>query len=202
MESVTWSRSSYSSGSSELEPAEQIRYYAGMPYRQRCSPSEQPLPPSEPEVIFYYAGLPSRPHLVARSRTTIWELMYRLAPFPVHKEHRPVYEHPIQEFWEYGLAAEAHQLLDSMEVDWTSTDVVRIDIDERSGESTFPVILWIGVTPDCLPSHRGINGKFFKSTTFPTSTSRSGSLSLFALPDLSSFCLPPSSILSLIYAIL
>ncbi|KAJ7226228.1 hypothetical protein C8J57DRAFT_1093524, partial [Mycena rebaudengoi] len=44
-------------------------------------------------------------------------------------------------------------LLDLMKVKWTSTDVVRIG---NAGESSAPVILWIGVMPASLAGNDGI----------------------------------------------
>ncbi|KAK0458222.1 uncharacterized protein EV420DRAFT_1544249, partial [Desarmillaria tabescens] len=69
------------------------------------------------------------------------------------KELRPVGNHALKEAWEGNLALKLHALLDSMKVKWTSTDVVRIG---NSGESSAPVILWIGVMPASLSGNDGV----------------------------------------------
>jgi hypothetical protein len=51
------------------------------------------------------------------------------------------------------LALKVHTLLESMEVKWTSIDIVRIGYD---GEPSAPVILWIGVIPVSLSGGDGI----------------------------------------------
>ncbi|KAF8957093.1 hypothetical protein BDZ97DRAFT_120014 [Flammula alnicola] len=103
------------------------------------------------EAKFYYAGLPSAPVLVARTSTTPWPTgpeAYRNV-----KELHAVGNHALKEVWEDNLALKLHALLDSMKVKWTSTDVVRIG---NAGESSAPVILWIGVMPGSLSGDDGI----------------------------------------------
>lgn len=97
--------------------------------------------PSPTESKHYYSGLPSVPVLVARTGTTPWE-----APIGSEglKELRAVGKHVLEEVWEDNLAFKLHALLDLMDVKWTSTDVVRIG---KTGSSSAPVILWIGVMP-------------------------------------------------------
>ncbi len=109
-------------------------------------------PPSEAK--FYYAGLPSAPVLVARTGTTPWEAPTGPEAYPTVKELRTVGNHALEEVWEGNLAPELHALLDSMEVKWTSTDVVRIGNAE---ESSAPVILWIGVIPRSLSDNDGVD---------------------------------------------
>jgi hypothetical protein len=72
--------------------------------------------------------------------------------YPPRKELRPVYNHPLKGAWE-DLAPKVHDILDSMKVYWTSTDVVRIGI---AGEHEAPVILWIGVLPSSLSGEDGV----------------------------------------------
>ncbi|KAH8111892.1 hypothetical protein DFH11DRAFT_1707064, partial [Phellopilus nigrolimitatus] len=106
------------------------------------------------EATFYYAGLPSRPLLVARTGTP-WEAPRGPEAYPVRKELRPVGNHPLADVWEDNLALKLHALLDSMDVEWTSTDVVRIGLaDEPSAPA--PVILWIGVFPKSLSGDDGV----------------------------------------------
>jgi hypothetical protein len=73
------------------------------------------------------------------------------------KDLRAVGNHALKEVWEDNLALKLHALLDSMEVKWTSTDVVRIGNVE---ESSAPVIVWIGVMPASLSGHEGAIAAF------------------------------------------
>jgi hypothetical protein len=75
-----------------------------------------------------------------------------LEAYPTRKEISVVGEHAIAQVWEDNLALKLHAILNSKEVKWTSTDVVRIGI---VGEPA-PVILWIGVLPNSLSSDDGI----------------------------------------------
>ncbi|KAK0442869.1 hypothetical protein EV421DRAFT_551705 [Armillaria borealis] len=117
----------------------------------QSSSSTLPSPLSEAE--FYYAGLPSAPVLVARTGTTPWKAPTGPEAYRQLKELRAVGNHALEEVWEGNLAPELHALLDSMEVKWTSTDVVRIGNAE---ESSAPVILWIGVMPTSLTGDDGV----------------------------------------------
>ncbi|TFY70698.1 hypothetical protein EVG20_g2313 [Dentipellis fragilis] len=112
-------------------------------------------PPSEKESIFYYAGLPSGPRLVARSGTVSWSEPTGMEAYRVIRMLHPVGDHAVKEVWEDNLALKLHALLDSMEVKWTSTDVVRIGNAEEPYKSA-PVILWIGVTPASLSGADGV----------------------------------------------
>ncbi|KAG8906989.1 hypothetical protein FRB99_005631 [Tulasnella sp. 403] len=110
-----------------------------------------PPPLSNKEATFYYAGIPSGPRLVARSGTTKWKPPTGWDEY--RKELRPVGNHPLKEVWEGNLALKLHTLLDSMNVKWTSTDVVRTRIVE---EFSAPVIVWIGVMPASLCGTDGV----------------------------------------------
>jgi len=70
------------------------------------------------------------------------------------RDLRVVGNHAITEVWEDDLAFKLHALLDSNGVKWTSTDVVRIGY---VGESSAPVILWIGVVPSTLSGVDGVD---------------------------------------------
>jgi hypothetical protein len=105
------------------------------------------------EAKFYYAGLPSAPVLVARTGTTPWEAPTGPEAYRKVKELCVVGNHTLKEVWEDNLAFTLHALLDSMKVKWTSTDVVRIG---NAGESSAPIILWIGVMPASLSGNDGV----------------------------------------------
>ena len=103
----------------------------------------------------YYHGLPSAPMLVARTGTTPWIDPPGPEAYLPYKELRPVGKHAVSAVWEDNLALRLHALLDSMQVKWTSTDIVRIGIPKDKPEDTFPVILWIGVMPKSLSGEVG-----------------------------------------------
>jgi hypothetical protein len=105
------------------------------------------------EAKYYYAGLPSAPALVARTGTAPWEAPTGPEAYRKLKELRVVGNHALKDVWEDNLALKLHALLDSMKAKWTSTDVVRIG---NTGESSAPVILWIGVMPASLSGHDGV----------------------------------------------
>ncbi|KAH9047194.1 hypothetical protein EDB84DRAFT_524333 [Lactarius hengduanensis] len=115
-----------------------------------------PPPPSKLEAYTYYAGLPSRPRLIARTGTP-WEEPTGPEAYSRLRELRVVGEHEISDVWEDDLALKVHAVLHAKGVDWTSTDVVRIryidDDDDPSGD----VVLWIGVKPDSLSYKVGID---------------------------------------------
>jgi len=113
-----------------------------------------PSPPSEREAKLYYAGLPSCPPLVARTGTTPWKEPTGPEAYPRLRDLRVVGNHALQDVWEHPLAPELHTLLDSINVEWTSTDVVRIGY---VGEPSAPIILWIGVKPSSLSGAVGVD---------------------------------------------
>ena len=109
--------------------------------------------PSPLEAKTYYYGLPSRPVLVVRTGTTPWRAPTGPEAYTKIRDVRPVGNHALKEVWEGNLALRIHALLDSMNVKWTSTDVVRIG---DAGKSPAPVVLWIGVIPASLSGDDGI----------------------------------------------
>ncbi|TCD69501.1 hypothetical protein EIP91_007431 [Steccherinum ochraceum] len=110
------------------------------------------------EARWYYYGLPSRPFLVARTDCIVWEKPANLVSpwddpvdpeaYPMPKEIRSVSCHKIGDVWENKLAPKLHAVLNSNNVDWTSTDVVRIGYVHKPSESN--TIVWIGVEPSSL----------------------------------------------------
>jgi hypothetical protein len=96
---------------------------------------------SELEAQLYYDGLPSKPRLIARTGPS-WEAPSGPEAYPRLKELKIPGNHGIFEVWEDNLAFKVHAILDQNDVDWSSTEIVRIGyVDEPSGN----VILWIGV---------------------------------------------------------
>ncbi|OCH84906.1 hypothetical protein OBBRIDRAFT_815290 [Obba rivulosa] len=125
-----------------MATSDRLRRHPAVIQPHAVSSSLTPLSPlSKMEAKFYYAGLPSAPVLVARTSTTPWEAPTGPEAYRNVKELRIVGNLALKEAWESNLALKIHALLDSMKVKWTSTDVVRIG---NTGESSAPVILWIG----------------------------------------------------------
>ncbi|KAL4066316.1 hypothetical protein V8B97DRAFT_1980589 [Scleroderma yunnanense] len=105
-----------------------------------------PYSVSKLEATFYYAGLPSNPVLVYRTGTTPWK--WPTGPEAYHKlkEVKPVFSHEIVTVWS-DLGPKVCDCLDSVQVTWTSVDVVRF---AEVGKAPGPPVLWIGVMPQSL----------------------------------------------------
>ncbi|KAG0129449.1 hypothetical protein HOY82DRAFT_671098 [Tuber indicum] len=86
-----------------------------------------PHPISDLEAMNYYYGLFSKPVLVARTGNDTWIPPTGLESYLHPKELRSVGIHALNEIWEDQLAFQIHDILDLRTVDWTSTDVVRIE---------------------------------------------------------------------------
>ncbi|KAN0079685.1 hypothetical protein V8E54_004899, partial [Elaphomyces granulatus] len=99
-----------------------------------------------------YAGLPSGPALVVRTGT-LWKAPTDPEAYRRIRELRAVGNHALTEVWEGNLDLKILTLLDEMKVKWTSTDIVRIG---NAGESSAPIILWIGVRPTSLSGDDGV----------------------------------------------
>ena len=110
-----------------------------------------PSLPGTQERILYYAGLPSRPPLVARSSVFSWKEPTGPEAYPRKKHLSNVGKHPIVHLFD-DIAPEIIDSLDSKSVLWTCIDVVRIGYE---GEN-LPVILWIGVKPSSLSGEHAI----------------------------------------------
>ena len=113
-----------------------------------------PYSVSELQAVSYYAGLPSSPLLVYRTGSTPWKRPTGQFAYPVRKELRPVFSHKIATVWG-DLGPKVCSGLDSLQVTWTSIDVVRFSSKEVGfGETAMgppgPTILWIGVMPQSL----------------------------------------------------
>jgi len=110
------------------------------------SSSLSPHSISKQEAIHHYAGLPSDPILVYRTGTKPWEQPTGFKPYRVLKELSPVFSHDIVYAWD-DLGPEVCSCLDSLQVTWTSVDVVYLARARR--DDGYP-ILWIGVKPKSL----------------------------------------------------
>jgi len=115
-----------------------------------ATPQASPPPRVSPaEAEHYYNGLPSKPRLIARTGAPWYPPLGPGAYLRV-KELRIPGQHKLLDLWEDNLALKVHDILDQNEVNWSSTDIVRISyVDDPCGD----LILWIGVrscpTPLC-----------------------------------------------------
>jgi len=100
----------------------------------------------------YYAGLPSRPRLVARTSTTPWKMPSGPEAYHVAKQLGVVGKHKLNTVWEDSVAPKVFACLDEMGVNWTSINVVRIG---AIGGYFDPVVLWIRVEPSTLSGKDG-----------------------------------------------
>ncbi|KAF8267031.1 hypothetical protein EI94DRAFT_1731571 [Lactarius quietus] len=115
--------------------------------------SSRTLPkPSPLEAKYYYIGLSSKPILVARTGTP-WVVPTGPDADWERRELRVIGNHPLHEAWEGGLVRKVIALLDSMEVKFTSIDVIRMGIHDEYGA---PAVVWIGVKPSSLSGEDGV----------------------------------------------
>jgi hypothetical protein len=107
-----------------------------------------PFPNDDHEAHSYYYGLPSKPILVYRTGTP-WTRPSGPEAYCVPKEARPVFNHSIVGAWD-ELGPQVSNYLDSVNVMWTTIDVVRFnEVEKVPGPPEAPV-LWIGVKPGSL----------------------------------------------------
>jgi hypothetical protein len=84
-----------------------------------------------PLAVHYYKGLPGP-----------FEMPTSPEAYTISNELRVLGDHHLAYIWEDDLAFKLHCILNSMNINWTSTDVVRIaNVEDTSG----PVVIWIGV---------------------------------------------------------
>ena len=114
---------------------------AGLPldHSNRLATPSPPPPVSELEATQYYWGLPSKPRLIARTGEP-WDP----PSGPRAKELRSALRHKLFDVWEDSLALKVHKILDQNQVNWSSTDIIRIGYADEPGGN---VVLWIGVCP-------------------------------------------------------
>jgi hypothetical protein len=110
---------------------------------------------SDEEAKYYYGGLPSAPILVARTSTTPWEMPTGPEASHKAKELRTAYNPSLGEAMRGDMSSKLFAVLDSMEVKWTSIDVVRFGYAEEYSFESSPIILWIGVLPASLSRSDG-----------------------------------------------
>jgi hypothetical protein len=112
-----------------------------------------PYPPSPVESQYFYYGIPSQPPLVARSSLNVWLEPTGPEAYLLPKESSLIGLHPLREIWEATVGPAMVGYLDSKGVKWTSLDSVRMGY---AGESSPPVIVWMGVVPGSLSAEEGV----------------------------------------------
>lgn len=115
-----------------------------------------PPPVSDSEAKLYYYGLPSKPILVARTGTTPWHppLEGELPKISkgLHPAGRGMAQ--LQEAFGEGLFDKVADIMKSMDVQWTSVDIVRIG--DRDVQEVLPNVVWIGIRPGSLSREDGV----------------------------------------------
>jgi len=115
----------------------------GLDHFNRLATPSPPPRISPVEAKHYYHGLPSKPRLIARTGAP-WYPPWGPEAYLRVKELRIPRKHELLDLWEDNLALKVHDILDQNEVNWSSTDIVRIAyVDDPDGN----LILWIGVRP-------------------------------------------------------
>jgi hypothetical protein len=112
-----------------------------------------PYPPSPVESQYFYYGIPSQPPLVARSSLNVWLKPTGPEAYLLPKESSPIGLHPLREIWGATVGPTMVGYLDSKGVKWTSLDPVRMGY---AGESSPPIIVWMGVVPGSISGEEGI----------------------------------------------
>ncbi|KAG7448833.1 uncharacterized protein BT62DRAFT_730250 [Guyanagaster necrorhizus] len=105
----------------------------------------------------YYKGLPSRPLLIATTNPSPYDYPTGPEAYAVLKELRELGDHPLASVWDHGLADRLRSGLNTMCVNWTSIDAVRM---VKEGQSSGPAIVWIGVEFGALTFKEGSDVAF------------------------------------------
>ena len=114
-----------------------------------------PRPPSAVEAKCYYYGLPSNPRLIARSSFDSWVKPRGPEAYLIPKELAPLgFGHPLGRVWESTVGPEIIRYLHSVDVKFSSLDVLRIGY---AGDTSPPPIVWIGVLPGTLTAEIGVD---------------------------------------------
>jgi hypothetical protein len=100
----------------------------------------------------YYKGLPSQPPLIATTKPGPFEAPTGPEAYSILKELRELGDHPLASAWDHGLADRLRRGLNTMRVNWTSIEALRI---AEVGESSSPAIIWIGVEFGALSFEEG-----------------------------------------------
>ncbi|KAG7444551.1 uncharacterized protein BT62DRAFT_900096, partial [Guyanagaster necrorhizus] len=109
-----------------------------------------PYHPSSVKTQYFYYSTPSQPAFTASSN--VWFKRTHPEAYLLLKESSPVGLHPLREIWETKVRPAMIDYLDSKGVKMTGLDSVRMGYP---GESSPPIIIWIGVVPGSLSAEDG-----------------------------------------------
>lgn len=115
------------------------------------TPTSPFVVPEELSLI-YYMSLPSKPRLIATTKPNPSKEPTGPEDYPVPKELKELGDHPLANVWDHGLADRLRSGLNTMGVNWTSIDALRI---VEVGESPAPAIIWIGIEFGALSRREG-----------------------------------------------
>ncbi|KAH9009184.1 hypothetical protein EDB84DRAFT_1247515, partial [Lactarius hengduanensis] len=100
---------------------------------------------AEADTKSFYYGLPSNPVLVFHTGTP-WKRPTSTEAYLLPKELRPVFDDQIAAIWD-EMGTQLFEHLDSLNVTWTTIDIVRFAEAEKDPG---PIVLWISVKPRSL----------------------------------------------------
>jgi len=121
-------------------------------YVERVMSDPSPFVVTETLSKVYYKGLPSEPPLIATTKPGPFEAPTGPEAYSVLKELRELGDHPLASAWDHGVADRLRRSLNTMRVNWTSIEALRI---VEVGESSGPAIVWIGVEFGALSFEEG-----------------------------------------------
>jgi hypothetical protein len=114
--------------------------------KDNTSPPLHQVSDDELEPKPYNFDLPSRPISVYHIGTPL----KGPTGLEAHCEARPVISHPIVDTWD-DLGPQVCDILDSINIMWTSIDVVCFVEVQKCPGPPGPPVIWIGVKPESLP---------------------------------------------------
>jgi hypothetical protein len=96
--------------------------------------------------------LPSQPRLIATTKPDPFEELSGPEAYSVLKELRQLGGHPLASVWDHGSSDNLRRGLNTIGVNWTSMDALRI---VEVGKSSGLAIVWIGVEFGALSFEEG-----------------------------------------------
>ncbi|TFY58856.1 hypothetical protein EVG20_g7999 [Dentipellis fragilis] len=115
---------------------------------ETCTASEEPA--MHDEDGWHQKSPHARPRLIAT--TNPFGEPTGPEPYTVLKELGVLGDHPLASLWDQAISDDLRRGLNTMGVNWTSIDAVRI---ARAGESSNLAVVWIGVEPGTLSFEEG-----------------------------------------------
>ena len=112
-----------------------------------------PYIPSEVEAKHYFYGLPSKPHLIARSSPDVWMKQTGPKAYLVPKELTPLGTHRLNEVWEDTAGPAMDRYLLEQQAQCTILHPLRIGI---AGQPSPPAFILVGINHGTLSPELGI----------------------------------------------